>query len=224
MANACWSVGSPRFAAEAGVLGDAARQAAGRLEQAGKAVVAVFTETRLQGLIALREMGIRALMLAGDNPVTGAAIGKRLGLESRAALPPEDKAAIVAAMTRDDQVMMVGDGINDAPALARAGLGIAMGSGTHVALETADRALLRDRVMDVAAQIRLARATMANIRQNVAIALGLKGVVLVTTRLGLTGLWVAVLADTGATVTVTLDALWLLGFRVERRPVSRTGG
>ena len=76
-------------------------------------------------------------------------------------------------------------------------------------------ALLRDRITDVVEQIRLARATMANIRQNVAIALGLKGVFLVTTLLGLTGLWIAVMADTGATVLVTMNALRLLRFKAE---------
>jgi Cd2+/Zn2+-exporting ATPase len=87
-----------------------------------------------------------------------------------------------------------------------------MGSGTDVALETADAAMLRNRVTDVAGTIRLARATMANIHQNVKIALGLKGVFLITTVLGMTGLWLAILADTGATVLVTLNALRLLTF------------
>jgi Cd2+/Zn2+-exporting ATPase len=87
-----------------------------------------------------------------------------------------------------------------------------MGSGTDVALETADGALLRSRVTDVPRMIRLARATMANIRQNIAVALGLKAVFLVTSVLGYTGLWVAILADTGATVLVTLNALRLLAF------------
>jgi Cd2+/Zn2+-exporting ATPase len=88
-----------------------------------------------------------------------------------------------------------------------------MGGGTDVALETADAALLGGQVSDVAALVRLSRATMGNIRQNVAIALGLKAVFLVTTLAGITGLWPAILADTGATVIVTMNALRLLRHR-----------
>ncbi|GHE06041.1 heavy metal-transporting ATPase [Allgaiera indica] len=222
------SVGAPRLAAEAGVLGEADRATAEALERAGKTVVTVFTADRLLGLIAMRDepradaaeavaalkrMGINSVMLTGDNPATARAIADSLGIEARAGLLPEDKVAALRDLAGEAHVMMVGDGINDAPALATAHLGIAMGSGTHVALEAADGALLRDRVMDVAGQIRLARATMANIRQNVAIALGLKGVFLMTTLIGLTGLWIAVMADTGATVLVTMNALRLLRFR-----------
>jgi len=87
-----------------------------------------------------------------------------------------------------------------------------MGGGSDVALETADAALLHDRVRDVPVLLRLARATMANVRQNIAVALGLKVLFLVTTVVGATGLWMAILADTGATVLVTLNALRLLAF------------
>ncbi|WP_240497658.1 heavy metal translocating P-type ATPase [Thioclava sp. F34-6] len=232
--GAVWNVGAPRLATETGVLSASDSATVHRLESAGKTVVAVFTPERLLGLIALRDepradaaeavstlkrMRVSSVMLTGDNPVTARAIADGLGIEARAGLLPEDKVTAVRDLARDAHVMMVGDGINDAPALASAHIGIAMGSGTHVALETADGALLRDRVTDVVEQIRLARATMANIRQNVAIALGLKGVFLVTTLLGLTGLWIAVMADTGATVLVTMNALRLLRFKAEANDI-----
>lgn len=224
-------VGSPRFAEERGVLDDHARGAVVGMEHEGKTVVAVFRRSRLVGLVALRDepredaaravqqlkaLGIASVMLTGDNRRTAAAISAGLGIEHRAELMPEDKVAAIREMTATGHVMMVGDGINDAPALATAHIGVAMGSGTDVALETADAAILRNRVTDVAGKIRLARAAMANIRQNVAIALGLKAVFLVTTILGITGLWIAILADTGATVLVTLNALRLLTFNPER--------
>ena len=153
-------------------------------------------------------------MLTGDNARTGGAIAEGLGVEVKAELMPQDKLRIIGELRQGGGVAMVGDGINDAPALAQADVGIAMGGGTDVALETADAALLRNRVAGVTDLIRLSRATLANIRVNIAIALGLKAVFLVTTLLGITNLWMAILADTGATVLVTANALRLLGFRI----------
>ena len=151
-------------------------------------------------------------MLTGDNARTAAAIGKQLGIEVRAELLPEDKQRIVGELKREGYaVAKVGDGINDAPALAAADVGIAMGGGTDVALETADAAVLHGRVGDIAGMIALSKRTMSNIGQNITIALGLKAVFLVTTVIGVTGLWPAILADTGATVLVTINALRLLG-------------
>ncbi|UWR44557.1 heavy metal translocating P-type ATPase [Phaeobacter inhibens] len=222
------TVGSPRFASETGVMTETAIAQTAKLETQGKTVVVLFSDEVLYGVIALRDepredaadavqklkrMGINATMLTGDNARTAEAIAGQLGLDHRAELMPEDKVTALQDLTRSAQVMMVGDGINDAPALATAQVGVAMGSGTDVALETADAAILRNRVSDVVGVIRLSRATLTNIRQNVAVALGLKGVFLVTSVLGMTGLWIAILADTGATVLVTLNALRLLSFK-----------
>jgi Zn2+/Cd2+-exporting ATPase len=180
-------------------------------------LIAIRDEPRtdaVAGLAALKGMGISTLMLTGDNERTAQAIGKGLGIEVHAGLMPEDKQAIVRDKQRQGQVVAkVGDGINDAPALAAADIGIAMGGGTDVALETADAAILHGRVTDIANLVRLSQATMGNIHQNISVALGLKAVFLVTTIIGVTGLWPAILADTGATVLVTANAMRLLGWR-----------
>jgi Cd2+/Zn2+-exporting ATPase len=200
------------------------------LKDEGKTVSVLVVGGQLAGAIAMRDepradaksgietlaaMGVKTLMLTGDDARTAGSIGAHVGIEVHAGLMPRDKQQIVVELQRQGLIVgKVGDGINDAPALAAADVGIAMGGGTDVALETADAAILHGRVADVAAMIRLSRRTMGNIHQNIAIALGLKLVFLGTTILGITGLWPAILADTGATVLVTLNALRLL--RVEK--------
>ena len=167
-------------------------------------------EDARDAITALRNLGVEGVMLTGDNPRAAAAIARELQMDFRAGLLPEDKVKAVTLLNQDAALAMIGDGINDAPAMKAATIGIAMGSGTDVALETADAALTHNRLSGLAQMIHLARATQANIRQNIAIALGLKAIFLVTTLLGITGLWLAVLADTGATVLVTANALRLL--------------
>ena len=222
------AVGSPRYAGEVGAdLGPLAGRIEA-LESEGKTTVVVIVDGTVAGLLAIRDeprgdaaegiaaltrLGLGSVMLTGDNPRTGAAIAGGLGLEVKAGLLPDDKLREIAALQGGGSVIMVGDGINDAPALAAADVGMAMGGGTDVALETADAAVLRDRVTGVAELVGLSRATMLNVKTNVAIAVGLKLVFLVTTLMGLTGLWPAILADTGATVLVTLNALRLLGWK-----------
>lgn len=224
-------VASPRHAREEGGISQDHIRRADALEAEGKTVVAVFRQGAPLGLIALRDepradaieamrqlkaMDIAPVILTGDNARTAEAIAGHLGTEFRAEMMPEDKLTAIREMGEKGGVMMIGDGINDAPALKQANVGVAMGSGTDVALETADAAILRNRVIDVPALIRLARAAMGNIHQNVALALGLKAIFLVTTILGYTGLWVAIMADTGATVLVTINALRLLRYDPER--------
>lgn len=222
------SVGSPTYAGSLAPLTLDAVQTIANWESQGKTVMVVSVDGVPTGLIAVRDeprpdaasgiraldaLGVQSIMLTGDNIRTGQAIAGQLGLKVKAGLLPEDKLREIGALKAQAPVAMVGDGINDAPALAAASIGIAMGGGTDVALETADAALLNSRVVDVAALVGLSRATLSNIHQNVAIALGLKAVFLVTTIVGITGLWPAILADTGATVLVTLNALRLLRYR-----------
>jgi Cd2+/Zn2+-exporting ATPase len=183
-------------------------------------IIAMRDEPRADaeaGLAALRAAGVEPLMLTGDNRRTAAAIAKGLGLPVHAEMLPQDKLRVVRELQASGKkVAKVGDGINDAPALAAADVGIAMGGGTDVALETADAAILHGRVGDLAAMIELSRRALGNIRQNITVALGLKAVFLVTTIIGVTGLWPAILADTGATVLVTANAMRLLAWRPRR--------
>lgn len=177
-------------------------------------IVALRDEPRedaIEGVRAVKDLGIKPIMLTGDNRANAEAVGRIVGMEVRAELLPEDKLAVIRDKRQAGGIAKVGDGVNDAPALAAATVGIAMGSGTDVALEAADAAVLNNRITDVAALVQLSRRTMSVIRQNVVLALGLKAVFLVTTIIGMTGLWIAILADTGATVLVTANALRLLG-------------
>ncbi|WP_257296962.1 zinc/cadmium/mercury/lead-transporting ATPase [Endozoicomonas sp. YOMI1] len=218
-------IGSPRHLQDSIDLVAGAQQTLEQLEEQGNTIAVVTVEGHLVGFIALRDdprtdapnaiaalkaMGINSIMLTGDNPRAATAIASQLGIEYRAGLLPGDKSAEIESLRKQGRVAMIGDGINDAPALKTADIGIAMGSGADVALETADCALTHNRVAELADLIGLSRATMTVIRQNIFLAVGSKAVFLVTTLLGMTGLWAAVLADTGATALVTANALRLL--------------
>ena len=218
-------IGSPSVMAEAVTRMMNAGNEVIRLEEQGNTVVCATVNGELAGLIALsdtlrsdsgeaierlRTIGVDSVMLTGDNPRAASAIASQLGMGFRAGLLPEDKVNAIRALQASAPVAMVGDGINDAPALRTADIGIAMGQGSDVALEAADAALTHDRVREVGDVICLSRRAMAIIRQNIALALGLKVVFLVTSLMGVTGLMVAVLADSGATALVTANALRLL--------------
>ena len=199
------------------------------LSSAGRSVVVVGNDDHVCGLIAvadtvrpesrdalraLRAAGVgRIVMLTGDNRGTAEAVAREVGVdEVHAELLPEDKVAAVERLERElGPVAMIGDGVNDAPALARATLGVAMGAaGTDVAIETADVALMSDDLSKLAWLVRHSHATLSVIRANTFVALGIKVVFVVLTFTGLASLWGAVAADMGASLVVVANALRLL--------------
>ena len=169
------------------------------------------------GVVAeLRRTGVaRVAMLTGDHEATARAVGARVGVDDvRAELLPVDKVSAIAELRGAGTVAMVGDGINDAPALAAADVGIVMGAvGSAAAIETADVALMTDDLSRIPYAIRLGRATVRNVHANVVIALVLKAAFVVAAASGVATLWMAVLADTGASVIVLANALRLRRFR-----------
>lgn len=227
-------VGSPamfqKMSVEAGPLALLAE----RLQEEGKTVVMVGSRDGVIGLVAmadrlraesaralgaLREAGVsRVVMLTGDNERTAAAIAEDLPIDEYfAELMPQDKVETIKRM-RDGgtAVAMVGDGVNDAPALAAASVGMAMGTAaSDTALETADIALMSDDLTKIPFVLRLSRRALRTVKQNVAAALVIKGVFMLVTALGLTSLWLAVLADTGTSLLVTANGLRLLRTKVE---------
>jgi len=162
----------------------------------------------------LRQQGVRSVvMLTGDSAATASAIAADLGIdEVRAELMPEDKVRVIEDLRRRyGSVAMVGDGINDAPALATADVGIVMGAaGSDAAIESADIALMADELLKIPYALRLSRATMRNIRANLVISLALKAAFVLAAVGGVATLWMAVLADTGASIIVIANALRLL--------------
>ena len=198
------------------------------LEGQGKTVVMLVDAERVLALFAvadtvkdtsraaiadLQRLGVRAAMLTGDNPHTAAAIAQQVGIdEARGNQLPEDKLNAVAQWSQEGATVgMVGDGINDAPALARADIGFAMGAmGTDTAIETADVALMDDDLRKIPQFIRLSKATHSVLVQNITLALGIKSVFLVLTMMGLGTMWMAVFADVGASLLVVANGLRLL--------------
>jgi Zn2+/Cd2+-exporting ATPase len=222
-------LGNHRLFEEQGLCSPAFHDRLADMEAKGRTAVLVATAGRTIGIIAvadrpreraretvdlLRAQGIeRIVMLTGDSQGTARAIAGELGVdEFRAELLPEDKVTAVEDLRRTHRsVAMVGDGVNDAPALAAADVGIAMGAaGSDAALETADVALMADELLRIPYAFRLSRATVRNIRTNLAISVALKAAFVVAAIAGVATLWMAVLADTGASIIVIANAMRLL--------------
>jgi len=181
-------------------------------------VADTIREESRNAVAALRALGLRVVMLTGDDPATARRIADDIGVdEVRAGLLPEAKAAAVSALRQPDgAVAMVGDGINDAPALATADVGIAIGKqagGTTQAMETADITLLSGDLRQLPFAIELSRQTMRTIAVNVTFSIGIKLLFIGLVLAGLGTMWMAVLADVGASLLVTLNGMRLLGFR-----------
>jgi Cd2+/Zn2+-exporting ATPase len=225
-------LGNERLCREMGTCTPEAEEALRRFEREGKTATLLATEDGPVGVIAiadevrpearaaiseLRAVGVRKIfMLTGDNGGTARAVAERLGVDEVCAeLMPEDKVRIVRELEASgERVAFVGDGVNDAPALAAATVGLAMGAaGTDVALETADIALMGDDLSRLPFAVRLSRTTLRIIKQNIWFSIGVKGVFLVLALVGWATLWMAVASDMGASLLVIVNGLRALRVR-----------
>jgi len=227
--NELYYVGSPKLFEELhGSIESDRKQKITEMQTEGKTVMVLGTEKEILSLIAvademresskeviskLNHIGIETVMLTGDNQRTALAIGKQVGVSDiKADLLPEDKLNFIKELRgKHKSVAMVGDGVNDAPALAASTVGVAMGgAGTDTALETADIALMSDDLSKLPYTIKLSRKALAIIKQNITFSLTIKAVALLLVIPGWLTLWIAIFADMGATLLVTLNSLRLL--------------
>ena len=223
-----YHLGNHRLVEELQLCSPALEAQLDTLERQGKSVVLLLDEsgpvalfavadtvkpTSREAIAQLHELGIKTLMLTGDNPHTAQAIAAQVGIDEAAGnlLPADKLTAVEALYAKGHRVGMVGDGINDAPALARAEIGFAMAAaGTDTAIETADVALMDDDLRKIPAFIRLSRQTRAVLMQNIVLALVIKAVFLAITFLGMATMWMAVFADMGVSLLVVFNGLRLL--------------
>ncbi len=221
-------LGNHRLVHELGFCSDALEAQLETLERQGKTTVLLADEDGVlaiagvadtikassrQAIAELHGLGVKTVMLSGDNSHTAQAIAQQAGMDqAHGDLLPQDKADMIAGLANSHgKVGMVGDGVNDAPALARSDIGFAMGAaGSDIAIDTADVALMDDDLRKVATFVRLSRATSRVLKQNIALALGIKAVFLVLTIMGLGTMWMAVFADMGASLLVVFNGLRLL--------------
>lgn len=224
-----YQIGNSEFLTEKGFSLDAVVDAAAEFQDKGKTTIFLASTEKIMGVIAvadvlrdnavkavegLKKAGVRkVIMLTGDNPRTALVIARKAGIdEYRAGLLPEGKvSAMKDLMARHGKVAMVGDGVNDAPAMAASTIGIAMGAaGADAALETADIALMADDLTKLSSVVQLGRRTLRIIKQNIAFALIVKGLILLLVVPGWLTLWLAVAGDMGSSLLVTLNGMRLL--------------
>jgi len=226
-------IGSPRLFVDLQAIDSEVSSQIQRLQEQGKTVMLLGTERQIFAVIAvadevrqsskevirkLHALGIqKTVMLTGDNLATAKAIGKQVGIhEVKAELLPQHKLEAIKELKQMSKVAMVGDGVNDAPALANATVGIAMGgAGTDTALETADIVLMADDLMKLPFTIKLSRNALKIIKQNITFSLVIKAIALLLIVPGWLTLWLAIFADMGATLIVTLNGLRLLRTKEE---------
>ena len=226
--NQLYHLGNHRLIGELGLTTAQLEEQLDKLERQGKTAVMLATQTEVLGLFAVADtvketsrlaiadlhlLGVRTLMLTGDNPHTAEAIAQQVGIdEARGNQLPENKLKTIESLLgQAGTVGMVGDGINDAPALARADIGFAMGAaGTDTAIETADVALMDDDLRKIPTFLRLSRTTASILTQNITLALGIKTVFIALTFTGHATMWMAVFADMGASLLVVFNGLRLL--------------
>ena len=228
LAGQTWQLGNRRLMGELGLWNDAIETAAAAHEAEGRSVTLLADASAVRALFAvadtlrpqavqavaeLRALGITPIMLTGDHAAAAHAAAREAGIdEVQASLLPEDKLTAIAALQQQHgMTAMAGDGINDAPALAQADIGFAMGgAGTDVAMETADVVIMNDDLRRVAETVRLSRRTHRVLVQNIALAIGIKLVFLVLALFGHATMWMAVFADMGASLLVVANGLRML--------------
>lgn len=229
--NSLYYIGNHRLIEELGICGPDVEMVLERLEKEGKTVVILSTEQKplcifavadtirdssVQAIKDMQSHGIHCVILTGDNQTTANAIAKNVSIEDvRGNLLPEDKLKTIEDLRqRYGVVGMVGDGINDAPALAKSSIGFAMGvAGTDTALETADVALMEDDLRRIPLFIALSQKTSSVLKQNITLAIGIKVIFLALNFANLATLWMAVFADMGASLIVVFNGLRLLKFK-----------
>lgn len=202
-----------------------------QLEQQGKTTIVISNDKEVLGILAvadqiretsatalnnLHQMGIKTVMITGDNALTAKAIAEKVNIDQIYAnqLPQQKLQVIETLLKTHGYVGMVGDGMNDAPALAKASIGFAMGAaGNDTALETADVALMQDNLQKVATFLKISKITKTRLVQNISLAIAIKAVFFVLALLGEATLWMAVFADMGASLIVVINGLRILRFQ-----------